>query len=264
MRRLLFVFALALALVFTTGDDMRAQNKGVLTGQNVAPVFEGWQRQPDGTISMWFGYFNRNFEEVLDIPVGANNTIDPGMDGGQPTHFLPRRQRFLFKVPLPKDWPKERRMVWTLTAHGRTDKAQGWLQPEWEVDDGVIQMNIGPGGAPPDPPNNWPKITGSPNQTATLTGTMILQARATDDGIPKPRVGARSRGPARGVTIRWIQYRGPGHVTFGTPIATGEYGKPVDSSTTASFGAPGTYVLWAIASDGLLETPLAVTVTVKQ
>src|SRR5579863_5990681 len=73
------------------------------TGQNVAPEFEGWEHNPDGTYSMVFGYLNRNYEEELDIPVGANNTVTPGGDRGQPEHFYPRRQRFLFKVVVPAD-----------------------------------------------------------------------------------------------------------------------------------------------------------------
>src|SRR5262245_30984497 len=61
------------------------------SGQNVQPFFEGWQRQPDGSIRMWFGYLNRNFKEQVDVAVGAGNAFDPGGDRGQPTHFYPRR-----------------------------------------------------------------------------------------------------------------------------------------------------------------------------
>ena len=38
-------------------------------GMNVAPLYEGWTKTPDGTIEFWFGYLNRNWEEVLHIPV---------------------------------------------------------------------------------------------------------------------------------------------------------------------------------------------------
>ncbi|HVQ15639.1 MAG TPA: hypothetical protein VMS40_18685, partial [Vicinamibacterales bacterium] len=255
---------LAGAIVLHDGAIVRTQNRGFLTGQNIAPVFEGWQKNADGTILMWYGYFNRNFEETIDVPIGPDNQFEPGPDQGQPTHFLPRRQRFVFKTTLPPDWPKERRLVWSMTTHGKTDKAAGWLQPEWEVDDGVIQMNMGPGGAPPDdPPNNWPTIAINPETAAVALGDAVkLTARASDDGIPKPR---RSRGneAPKGVTIRWIEYRGPGQVTFSAPTATGVYGTPTESTTTARFSAPGTYVLRAIASDGLLESPRSATVTVK-
>src|SRR5208282_4659756 len=100
-------------------------------GQNVAPVFEGWERNADGTFAMVFGYLNRNYEEELDIPVGPANTIDLGAgeagasgDHGQPTHFYPRRQRFLFRVVVPKDWNKEQKVVWTIISHGKTNQAK--------------------------------------------------------------------------------------------------------------------------------------------
>ena len=98
--------------------------------------------------------------------------------------------------------------------------------------------------------------------TARVEEAISLTARATDDGVPKPRRrGGGSR--ANGLTVRWIQYRGPGHVTFTNPATTGEYGQPVEATTTATFSAPGNYVVRAIASDGLLESPLAINVAVR-
>src|SRR5439155_10513152 len=84
---------LAIVLAGATAFGISAQVR-YATGQNVAPVFEGWEQNPDGTSSMIFGYLNRNYEEEVDIPIGPNNTIDPGGDRGQPTHFYARRQRF--------------------------------------------------------------------------------------------------------------------------------------------------------------------------
>lgn len=238
-----------------------------LRGQNIAPVFEGWKRLPDGTRVFLFGYLNRNYEEVIDLPIGPDNTIEPWGDAGQPTHFLTRRQKFVFQVPVPNDWDIKKRAVWTLTANGKTEKANAWLQPEWEVDDGVIQMNIGPGGAPPaDPPNAGPIITGSGPQTVRLSSALTVRATATDDGIPKPptpKPGAPpNRGPAAGVSLRWIHYRGAGLVTFSRPNGSPVHGQPAELSTEVTFSQPGTYVLKAIASDGLLETAHDVTVSV--
>ena len=98
-------------------------------GQEVQPIFEGWSHVPDGSINMHFGYLNRNYEEEIDIPVGPNNRVDLGGDDrGQPTHFYPRRQRFVFKVPVPADWDKNRKVQWTLTSRGRTDVASAeWI-----------------------------------------------------------------------------------------------------------------------------------------
>lgn len=94
-----------------------------------------------------------------------------------------------------------------------------------------------------------------------------MTATAEDDGRPKPRtvrdiedVGAQA--PV-GLSVRWIQYRGPAGVSFEPGTVASGYQKPITSTTTASFKAPGVYVLRAIASDGALTTSHDVTVTVK-
>ena len=234
-----------------------------MRGQNVAPVFEGWQHNEDGTFTFFFGYMNRNHEEILDVPIGPNNFFSPGPeDRAQPTHFLTRRQRFVFTVIVPADQGLERRLTWTLTANGRTDTVQGWLQPEWEADDGVIQMNLGPGGTPPA--NARPEITGSPALRVSVANSVRVTATATDDGIPRPRASARAAPRPQGLRVRWIHYRGPGTVTFDTPTVVGEYGKPVEAATDVRFDTPGTYVLRAIAFDRLFEAWHDVPVTVTR
>ena len=57
------------------------------SGQGIAPVYEGYHHNPDGSYNMWFGYMNRNYEETIDLPIGPNNTFEPGGDFGQPTYF---------------------------------------------------------------------------------------------------------------------------------------------------------------------------------
>src|SRR6478735_4958458 len=90
------------------------------SGQSVTGAFEGWFANPDGTFSILFGYFNRNFKEELDIPIGPENRIEPGgPDQGQPTHFLPRRQWGVFTVTVPKDFGAKK-LTWTLVANGKT------------------------------------------------------------------------------------------------------------------------------------------------
>jgi hypothetical protein len=256
------------AFLFTIAICLSAQVH-YATGQNVAPEFDGWEHNPDGTYSMVFGYLNRNYEEELDVPVGPNNNITPGGDRGQPEHFYPRRQRFLFKVVVPADWDKTQKVVWTLTSHGRTDQAKGWLQPEWELSDDVIVENNG--GGVPDPANKPPTLTTSPDQTIALPNSATLTASATDDGLPKPYRRAPSNPDRdsepkrpRGVQIKWIQYRGTGKVTFDPAASAVVYGQPVDIASKVSFSAPGTYVLRATAFDGQLYTTRDVTVTVKR
>jgi len=249
-----------LLLVWLTPTVAEAQLRH-MRGQNVAPVFEGWQHNDDGTFTFFFGYMNRNHEELLDMPVGPDNFFAPGPeDRGQPTHFLTRRQRFVFTVMVAADFGLEQRLTWTLTANGRTDSVQGWLQPEWEADDGVIQMNLGPGGTPPD--NVRPEITGSPALQVSVGDTLRVTATATDDGIPRPSASQRGSSRPQGVRMRWIHYRGPGPVTFDTPTIVGEYGEPVEAATAVHFEIPGDYVLRAIAFDRLFEAAHDVAVTV--
>jgi len=273
------MWALALALIVMAPTSARTQMR-YARGQNVAPAFEGWERNPDGTFNMVFGYLNRNYEEQVDIPIGPNNSVDLGGDDrGQPTHFYPRRQRFVFKVAVPKDWDKNRKVAWTLTSHGRTDVAKGWLQPEWELNQGVYSENNG--GGVLEEGNQAPVVEGRRAQTITLPSSLTLKVSAIDDGLPKPprrtpnaAIATAAAAPAnpdpnnrrrrtQGLRIRWIQYRGPGKVTFDPDNAPAVYGKPVDLTTKVSFSAPVTYLLRAIASDGQLESIHEVTVTVN-
>ena len=61
------------------------------SGQGVTPAYEGWYANPDGTFTLSFGYFNRNTDQVLEIPLGENNSIEPAeFDGMQPTRFEAR------------------------------------------------------------------------------------------------------------------------------------------------------------------------------
>ena len=83
------------------------------TGQGVAPVYEGFDINPDGTFNMWFGYMNRNFEEHVDLDVGSDNRFESGPpDRGQPTHFAPRRHKDIFRVVVPKDFGEDAKLVW--------------------------------------------------------------------------------------------------------------------------------------------------------
>jgi len=288
-----------LAFSFTTGG-LRAQPPRVIdqlpdeetyahgVGKSVQPFFEGWQPMPDGHVVMWFGYLNLNYEEEPNIPVGTNNKFSVKDDMGQPTHFYPRRHWFVFKVDLPQGWDREKRLTWTVTANGQSASANGWLQPEWEVDEGVMQMNIGPGGAPPvDPPNQAPKVTGTAELSAKVGQPVKLTAFATDDGLPKPRArnpnAAAAAPPPRpplppgatpapramlGLRIRWELYRAPaegGNVSFDPENTRPSMGaQSAELTSQATFTAPGTYWLRAVGSDGMLETPYDIKVTVSR
>src|SRR5262245_54243177 len=84
--------ASALAILLAAGITLPlsgGQEKFV-RGQNIAPIFDGWEQNPDGSFNMVFGYLNRNYEEVVDVPIGPSNHLEPGgPDQGQPARFFP-------------------------------------------------------------------------------------------------------------------------------------------------------------------------------
>lgn len=279
---------LAFALVLGAALAARAQIR-YAAGQNVVPVFEGWERNADGSFNVVFGYMNRNYEEQLDIPVGPDNSIEPGgPDQGQPTHFYRRRQQFVFKVTVPKDWG-QKDLVWTLTSRGHTEKAYASLLPTGELGNLVYQENRGgPGDLGfPEEPNQPPSIemVGPSSRIITLPETLTLTVQVTDDGHPSapPRranaasaAGGVALGPGRenpvtqavvrndpGVKlgVTWVLYRGESDSVSFQPMHVAVVdGKAV---TTVSFAKPGVYRLRAYADDGVLITPLDVNIAVQ-
>jgi len=246
------------------------------SGQSVVPYFEGWIRNPDGTFDLVFGYFNRNWEQAIAIPAGPDNTVElGGPDSGQPTYFLPRRQRFVFRVRVPKDFGKKE-VVWSITANGRTEHAFGSLIREQEITERVVMTN---GGYDPGltDPNKPPAVTVAPIQAAVAGSPVTLSVSVADDGLPKPRVSSAPRptstssfgaqvnssgsGPRpTGLAVSWMQYGGPARVTFEAtgpvPVADGH------AVTKATFTEPGTYQLVVSATDRAMTTRVPVTVRV--
>ena len=255
-------------------------------GQNVAPSFEGWTANPDGTIALLFGYLNRNYEEHLHVPIGPDNRIDPGgPDRGQPTWFLPRRNLNVFSVTVPADFG-DRELVWTLTAHGKTERAYAALIPEFLLDRRVIyRQHTGFDVQGITGRNQAPtvRIEGAARRRAAVGQPIELVAVAGDDGVPAPQParGGPFQGAALGLRVAWHVYRGDGgRVTFdprpfkaypdfkhGSPWTRGWAPPPLPADgrhrVRATFGASGTFVLRALAHDGGAASSREVTVTVR-
>ncbi len=271
------------------------------SGQPVWPAFEGWEKNDDGSANLVFGYMNDNWSEELDVPVGPDNNLSPGVpDQGQPTHFLPRRNRFIFRVKVPKDFGSKE-LVWSLTTQGKTQKAYGSLRLDLLIENIDIMSETGALGAGSSNPelraDKPPVVTieGSHSRTAKVGQPLALAAVVRDDGVPKvrqiPPDRVRQAGrvwPYRptvaknvGLHLAWHVYRGAGAVAF-TPaqIKTWEDTRsganspwapiwvappaPPDGRHTAQvvFSEPGTYVLRARADDGALTGDAELTVTV--
>ncbi len=177
-------------------------------GQNIAPAFEGWEQAPDGTKYFLFGYMNRNWEEEIDVPIGPDNTFNVGgADQGQPTHFLPRRNRFVFRVKVPNGFGEKDELIWTLTSHGKTENAYATLRQDYVVDDVVKASEtgaLGAGTSSPEVRANTPPTVRIQEVTARSVKVgepLTLVSEVKDDGIPKPRgagfAGAAVRSTAR-------------------------------------------------------------------
>ena len=187
---------LCLALAAGPGAQVEYTNNfRYNVGQGIQPVFEGWSHAPDGSINMHFGYLNRNYVEMPYIPVGPNNKFEPDEpDRGQPTFFYTRTNRNLFTVNVPKGWPINRDVVWTLTVNGKTEKAFGWLRVEWEIDP-AGGAGGGGGSTSPERKNNQPpQVTIDPVSAAKVSAPVRLVATIADDGLPKPRPDGARRG----------------------------------------------------------------------
>jgi hypothetical protein len=201
-------------------------------GQNVSPAYEGWEQDADGTQYFLFGYMNRNWEEEVDVPIGPDNILTPGSpDQGQPTHFLPRRNRFIFRVRVPKGFTEKDEMIWTLTTKGKTEKAYGTIRTDYKIDDVVIASETGALGAGTSSPevraNKRPAVAleGGMKRTARVGEPLPLVAVVTDDGVPRRRGGAGdgAQGAAAGRGERGGR-GGPGDGAQEAPAGRGERG----------------------------------------
>lgn len=232
------LLALGVAVAVWAATPPLAEGQGLTfsRGQSVSPAYEGWERNSDGSFNMVFGYMNRNWEEELSIPVGPDNHFSPGpADRGQPTHFLPRRNRFVFKVRVPADWG-ERELVWTLRAHGEEKVAIGSLRQDYFIDNVVIMSETGALGAGTSNPElraQTPPVISleTPREITTQVGRPVrLIAHVADDGLPRREsqslpltpeglldyTRAVARVPSRitvdkvnGLYMSWFVYRAP-------------------------------------------------------
>ena len=137
---------------------------------------------------------NRNWEEEPNIPVGPDNGFNVGgADQGQPTHFLPRRNRFVFRVKVPASFREKDELIWTLTVHGKTEKAYATLRPDYVIDDVVKASETGALGAGTSSPemrgNHPPTVHIEELQAKNVKAgaPITLVSDVTDDGVPKRR-----------------------------------------------------------------------------
>jgi hypothetical protein len=226
-------------------------------GLNVYPAFEGWYQNPDGTYTLLLGYYNRNKKQILDIPIGPENKIEPGgPDQGQPTHFLVGRGWGTVAIKVPKDFG-QKKLIWTLTANGKTVTTPVGLTKGYQIEPfldaamgnkpPVIKLTasgkelIGP----PPPLSEAAVVNGVVGEPVTLTYWI------TDDGHEEPPTSGSAAAPPPGgaqapprrprVSTILSKYRGPGDIKFADN--TPDIDKENKVNTTATFSLPGEYFI---------------------
>jgi hypothetical protein len=231
-------------------------------GDSVTGAFEGWYYNPDGSRSFLVGYYNRNSQQTLDIPIGPNNRIEPGgPDMGQPTHFLPGRQWGMFSVNAPKDFKPADSYVWTIVANGQSTSIPLRLTPDYVMSP---FSEIAVGNTPPVlkfEPNGkgvqgpLASLATATTMTASVAAPLPLHLWVSDDMKYTSGTNAPPAGTRAPVSVRWSKYRGPGAVTFDKArpelekLSTGVAAYNAKADATAKFAEAGDYVLHATGND---------------
>ncbi|MEX0964226.1 MAG: hypothetical protein WDZ52_09340 [Pseudohongiellaceae bacterium] len=286
------------------------ERRMLLSGEMLSPAYEGWWPNEDGSFKLFFGYMNTNWKQQFDIPVGPENYfnvvekselddldmddyVESTADMGQPTHFYPRRNPFLFTIDVPADFG-EQEVVWTLKSRGKTARAFGSLYADYRIDPQVISTEVGGAyGSLADRlrSNIAPELElkGDSYRAVRVGEPLSLSVYANDpDDYP-----ARSERPlpskpeqiynppssivamsGPGLRFSWSVFRGPEVATTFEPTQMKTYTDtrayanspwsppfyipepPKDNlwHTEVTFDKPGDYILRGIASDGSMFT----------
>lgn len=235
------------------------------SGLNVYPAFEGWYQNKDGSYTLLIGYYNRNKKQILDVPIGPQNRIEPGgPDQGQPTHFLVGRGWGTTAIRVPKDFG-DKKLTWTLTTNGKTVSIPFGITKGYQVEP---FLDAAMGNTPPtirfEP--NGAGLTGPPPPLAQAfpvsgaAGTAIpLSVIITDDGHEEtPTGGGAAAGAAAAaaaagfqrpprLSVTMSKFRGPGDVKFDN--ARPALGKDGRATANATFSLPGEYVIRVEGND---------------
>jgi hypothetical protein len=255
--------AVALALGSAVSAQQLPSMPALGFGGPVTPAYEGWFDNPDGTHNFLIGYYSRNTQAEVDIPIGPNNRFDtPNPDQGQPTHFLTRRRFGMFVVTMPKEFSRTQKIYWTLVTNGVTNTVPFHMHTDYNITP-TKSNEESPTGEFNLPPKmrfavNGPLLAGpfatmakAIERTASVGTPMPLEIWADDDA----QFSSGGNGPmneSRPILVPQVsKYRGPGTITLGTKelrFETVSGGKPLKPysghvTTTVKFSEPGDYVL---------------------
>ncbi|NKB32388.1 MAG: hypothetical protein GKR91_04750 [Pseudomonadales bacterium] len=321
MYRITRLVTLIFLTIVVAGIATAQERRMTLSGEILSPAYEGWWPNEDGSYKLFFGYMNSNWEEEFDIEVGQENyfsIVEPGelddinvdgydfgqADRGQPTHFYPRRNPFLFTIDVPADFG-EKELIWTLQSRSNySSRAYGTLKSDYRIDPQVISTEVGGAFGSLDDrlrTNIPPELTleGEAFRTVRVGEALDLAVTVTDpDNLPArtnrpdPRTPEQIYRPPNSIVVMsgpgerfsWTIYRGPadrakfepvqrktymdsrvyGNSPWSPPYTVPEPPEDNRWTSTITFDTPGEYVLRGVASDGSMFTYQNINVTVTR
>lgn len=271
------ILRLAAALALAAAGSTVASTQGQLLpsspkkafGASISPAYDGWYDNADGTHTFLIGYYNRNWSDEMDVPIGPNNHFEPGEpDRGQPTHFLPNRGFGMFTITVPKNTPATEKLWWVLTANGVTQRVPFHMSPDYNITPQQASEE-GPGGKYNRPPvlrlaekgpaiqNPEASIAKAIEREAVVGVPMPLEFWVEDDALYASGSNAPMGEASQIVAIVVSKYRGPAPVVIAREhekLTTIKGGKPAEAyagkaTTTVTFNRPGDYFLHVTVND---------------
>jgi hypothetical protein len=261
------VAALSATTVFTQSQPLLPSSPKLAFGGTISPAYDGWFDNADGSRTFMMGYYSRNWENAIEVPIGPNNHFEPGEpDRGQPTHFMPNRNFGMFTVTVPKG--STEKLWWVLTVNGVTQRVPMSSTPDYnmtpqrsseEGPDGRYNVPAKLRFAENGPTFQMPLATqaNAMQRVAIVGEPMTIDFWVDDDALHSSGSNAPLGEHEKLIELVVNKYRGPGKVVVGkghetlTVLRGGRPGEPYSArgSTTVTFEKPGEYQIHVTAND---------------
>lgn len=196
-------------------------------GLPIVPFMEGWYDNEDGSVTVSYGYENRNSTDI-NIPMGPNNYFEPEqLNGMQPEIFFRGRHFGVFAVTIPASMITE-----TGWWHLKTGNLSATKVPsERGVTAYELDRNPRPQGSVPPPiwfegekPGTGPEgVIATTVQTIAVGAPLLMEVETQDPSV-RDRTNPVFAKPLDSRVI-WYKHQGPGEVQFtahpSAPFMTG-------------------------------------------
>lgn len=203
--------------------DLRPPAK---SGLPIVPFMEGWYDNDDGSVTVSYGYQNRNETEVV-IPKGGNNYIEPAqLDGMQPEVYFPGRHMGVFAITIPASMATETAWWHLKTGNSEATKVPG----ERGVAAYELDRNSRPQGSvqpliwfEEGKPGTGPEgVMAATVKTVAVGAALMMEVGTTDPSVRDTTNPVFAK--PLDSRVMWYKHQGPGDVQFtehpSTPFMT--------------------------------------------